>query len=207
MGRHRGDWLTSASGLRYRFSSYRPGMTRLHAPTPGAPLAVAAQGFAEPKPRGSGHARAPAPADLPDPGAAAGLGVGGGARALRAGVQQAGPLRPRRAGPRGVEPQRALAAAAGRVLGARGRADGGRRLAAAALADARVRARPLGHGDRQEERAARRGHRRRRHRTRARRRPVRSRRIWSRSRAGARARGGTAATPSGWPRRCGRRAC
>ena len=60
-----------------------------------------------------------------DPGAAARLGVGGGARALRAGVQ---PARRRTTATLlddgRVASQRALAAAAGRVLGARGGADG-----------------------------------------------------------------------------------
>ena len=40
--------------------------------------------------------------DLANPSAATGFGLGGGARPLRAGVQQARPLRSRRAGPRGV---------------------------------------------------------------------------------------------------------
>ena len=58
-------------------------------------------------------------------------------------------------------------AAAGRVLGARGRADGRRRLAAAALADAPVPAWPLGHAHRQGQPATRRQDRRRRRRARA----------------------------------------
>lgn len=95
----------------------------------------------------SDHPRPPEAADIENPSAAAGFGVGRGARPLRAGVQPARPLRPRRAGPRRLGP--AVVAAAGRVLGARGRTDGRRRLAAAALADAPVPARPLGHPRRQ----------------------------------------------------------
>ena len=102
-------------------------------------IAVAAQGFAEPPAGRGGDARAPAAAGLADPSAAAGFGVGRGAGPLCAGVQPARPLRPGGARPCGVESQRAVAAAARRVLGARGRADGRRRLAAAALADAGVR--------------------------------------------------------------------
>ena len=65
------------------------------------------------------------------------------------------------------EHYRPLAAAAGGVLGARGRADGGRRLAAAALADAPIPARPVGHPHRQGQPAAGRQDRRRRRRTRS----------------------------------------
>ena len=139
-------------GLRYRFFSYVP--ARDHADgRAGPPGRRRGAGLRRAEAARAGHPRAPAPADLADPGAATGFGVGGGARPLRAGVQPARALRPRRAGPRGVEPQRTLAAAAGRVLGARGGADGRRRLAAAALADAGVRPRPVGHRDRQEESA------------------------------------------------------
>ena len=128
-------------------------------------IAVAAQGFNEPRPARRDHPRAFEAVDLANPSAATGFGLGGGARPLRAGVQPARPLRPRRAGPRGLGP--ALVAAAGRVLGARGRTDGRRRLAADALADAPVSAWPLGHAHRQGQSATRRGRRRRRRRTRA----------------------------------------
>ena len=201
-----GDWLTSASGLRYRFFSYSGAMTHTDG-RPGPPHRRRGAGLRRAEAARSGHPRAPAAADLANPGAAAGFGVGGGARALRAGVQPARTLRPRRARPCGVESQRAVAAAARRVLGARGRADGGRRLAAAAVADARVH-RTAG------------GARRSSRRTRgwpttssprspnsARRPPARSRRIWVPNHAAGRVRGGTAATPSGWPRRCSRPGC
>ena len=166
VGRHRGGLDDQQLGLRYRFHSYITGMSRLTAGA-GARIAVAAQGFHEPEAARRREPRASAAADLADPGAAAGFGVGGGARALCAGVQPARPLRPRCGGSRGVESQRAVAEAARRVLGARGRADGGRRLAAAALADAGVHRRPVGQGDRQEEREAGRRRRRRSRRARA----------------------------------------
>ena len=66
-----------------------------------------------------------------------------------------------------MESQRAVPAATCRILGARGRADVGGRLAAAAVADARVQARPVGHRRRQEKSAARRRRRCRRRRNRA----------------------------------------
>ena len=149
------------------------------------------------------HPRAPASADLAHSGAAAGLGVGRGAGPLCAGVQPTRAVRPGRAGPCGVGAQRALTPAAGRVLGARGRVDGRRRLAADALADGAIPARPLGHPHRQSQPEARRQNRRGRRRNSGRAPPGRSRRIWP-PRRGARGElgGGAAATPSGWPRRC-----
>src|SRR5690606_1770463 len=66
----------------------------------------------------TGDAGASAAADRADPGAATGFGVGVGAGALCAGVQPARTLRPGRARPRRVGPQRPCAAATGGVLGA-----------------------------------------------------------------------------------------
>ena len=164
---------------------------------PGPPNRRRRAGLRRTETARSGHPRAPAAAHLANPGAATGFGLGGGARPLCAGVQPARPLRPRRARPRGVEPLRAFATAAGRVLGARGRADGGRRLAAVAVAHARVHR--TGGGAPTSSR-----------RTRgwpttssprspnsARRPPARSRRIWVPNNAAGRVRGGTAATPNG----------
>ena len=68
-------------------------------------------------------------------------------------------------------------------------------------------ARPVGQGDRQEERAAGRRRRRRRRRTRPVDRGSDRGAPRSRSRAAGRVRGGTAATPSGWPRRCSPPGC
>ena len=162
---------------------------------PGAPDCRRRTGIHRAETARSGDPRTSAAAHLADPGAADGFGVGGGARPLHAGVQPARALRPRRPRPRRVEPHRPLAAAAGRVLGARGRADGRRRLAAAALADAEythgrwrteiVKKNATAGDDivaAVAESAVDQG---------------RSRRTSATSNAGRRARGGTAATPSG----------
>ena len=126
-------------------------------------IAVAAQGFSEPRPAGP-ITRAHLKRLISNPSAATGFGVSRGTRPLRAGIQPARSLRPRRAGPRRLGA--AFVASAGRVLGARGRAGGRRRLAAAALADAPVPSWRLGHPHRQGQSPTRRGHRRRRRRTR-----------------------------------------
>ena len=100
----------------------------------------------------------------------------------------------------------AAPAAVRRVLGARGRADGRRRLAAAALADAPVPARPVGHAHRQGQSATRRRRRRRRRRTR----PSTAGQIEAHLDAeprAPRAPGGIAATPNGSRRPCSPPGC
>ena len=114
-------------------------------------IAVAAQGFNEPHPNGPvtrAHLRRVISRIQV---LQTGLGVRRGASPLRARVQPAGALRPRRAGSCRVGAHRTLAPVARRVLGARGRVDGRRRLAADALADGAIPARPLGHAHRQSQ--------------------------------------------------------
>ncbi len=145
--------------------------------------------------------------DFENPSAAAGFGVSGGARTLRPGVQPARWVQPRHPGQGRVESQRAVPAASCRILGARGGADVGRRLAAAAVADARVPARAVEHRRREEQPAARRATSSPPSPNSGRPRRGRSRRTWPPSRVARRVRGGVAATPSGSPRRCSRPEC
>ena len=96
------DWVSVAPGC-VTDPSLRAGMSRVTADQ-ARRIATAAQGFAGTLPRGPVTGHSPPPRRT-HPGAAARFGVGGCSGSLRAGVQQAGPLRPGGARWGGVESQ------------------------------------------------------------------------------------------------------
>ena len=86
-----GEWLTSSSGLRYRFDSYQCGHDGPEC-RPGAPDRRRRAGLRRGETAGSGDPRTPAAAHLADPGVATGFGVGGGAGAFAPCSAGSGPM-------------------------------------------------------------------------------------------------------------------